>query len=225
MPWISSRISCSPVPSPTISLVLKNWSMRSGSVCLPIKNLNTIVATLESTSVYSIHIANFCLPAKSLCRFHRMYCINPKMTANYRKSFVGLSKTDPLDSFLIADFARVGRVKNCTPWRGSQFLASKASDASQAPFDRMTHQREDLYDLKSIPEIQRIRASRRRSAAFQQHLRCNVFRCPYRVLSVQDIIDASEEDLLRFSQRKVTIVFLTFQRPLNCSKKLPEIPF
>lgn len=90
------------------------------------QNLNTIVATLESTSVYSIHIANFLSSSEVLMPFSPyVYCINPKMTANYRKSFVGLSKTDPLDSFLIADFARVGRVKNCTPWRGSQFLALK----------------------------------------------------------------------------------------------------
>lgn len=44
------------------------------------------------------------------------------MTANYRKSFTGMSKTDPLDAFIIADFARVGRITT-QPWRGSQFLA------------------------------------------------------------------------------------------------------
>ena len=53
-----------------------------------------------------------------------VFCINSKITANYRKSFIGMTKTDPLDAFLIADFARVGRI-NCAPWRGSQFLSLK----------------------------------------------------------------------------------------------------
>ena len=44
------------------------------------------------------------------------------MIANFRKSFIAMDKTDPLDAFIIADFARVGRI-NSKPWRGSQFLA------------------------------------------------------------------------------------------------------
>ena len=49
-------------------------------------------------------------------------CLNPKMTANYRNSFIGMNKTDLLDAFMIADFARAGRIET-EPWRGSQFLA------------------------------------------------------------------------------------------------------
>lgn len=54
-----------------------------------------------------------------------VFCLNPKMTANYRKTKIGMDKTDPLDVCLIADFARCGRIKKCAPWRGSQFLALK----------------------------------------------------------------------------------------------------
>lgn len=87
------------------------------------KNLNTLVIALESTSVYSLHIANFLSSYEELMPFHPyVFCLNPKMTANYRKSFLGMSKTDPLDAYIIADFARVGRI-NIDPWRGSQFLA------------------------------------------------------------------------------------------------------
>ena len=48
--------------------------------------------------------------------------LRPDMTANYRKSFIGLNKTDLLDTFVISDFARVGRIES-DPWKGSQFLA------------------------------------------------------------------------------------------------------
>jgi transposase len=86
-------------------------------------NLNTVVVALESTSVYSIHIANYLASCEALMRYHTyVYCLNPKMTANYRKSFVGLSKTDPIDAFILADFARVGRIET-NPWRGCQYLA------------------------------------------------------------------------------------------------------
>lgn len=82
-----------------------------------------LIIALESTSFYSIHIANFLSSEERLLAFNPyVYCLNPKMISNYRKSFIGMSKTDPLDAFIIADFARVGRI-NTQPWRGSQFLA------------------------------------------------------------------------------------------------------
>lgn len=82
-----------------------------------------LIIALESTSFYSIHIANFLASEERLLAFNPyVYCLNPKMISNYRKSFIGMSKTDPLDAFIIADFARVGRI-NTNPWRGSQFLA------------------------------------------------------------------------------------------------------
>lgn len=89
-------------------------------------DLNTIIVALESTSVYSIHIANFLSTCEALMPYKPyVYCVNPKATANYRKSYIGMDKTDPMDAFLIADFARVGRTKKCEPWRGGQYLALK----------------------------------------------------------------------------------------------------
>ena len=86
-------------------------------------NFKTVVLALESTSFYGIHIANFLSSSSLLMPYNPyVYCLNPKMIANYRKSFIGLSKTDPLDAFVIADFARVGRI-NIEPWHGSQYLA------------------------------------------------------------------------------------------------------
>lgn len=81
-------------------------------------HLNTIIVALESTSVYSIHIANFLSSYELLMPYKPyVYCLNPKMTANYRKSYVGMKKTDDMDAFLISDFARAGRTKKCEPWR------------------------------------------------------------------------------------------------------------
>lgn len=91
--------------------------------CLTSNDLKYAVIALESTSVYSIHVANFLSSSEDLALYEpKVYCLNPKTTANYRKSFVDMDKTDPLDAFVIADFARCGRITS-SPWRGSQFLA------------------------------------------------------------------------------------------------------
>ncbi len=91
--------------------------------CLNSNNLKYAVIALESTSIYSIHVANFLSSHEDLIPFEpKVYCLNPKTIVNYRKSFVDMDKTDPLDAYIIADFARCGRISS-SPWRGSQFLA------------------------------------------------------------------------------------------------------
>jgi transposase len=91
--------------------------------CLNVNRLNYVVIALESTSFYSTHIANFFSANELLLPFTPfVYCLNPKTIANYRKSFSDMDKTDPLDAFVIADFARCGRITS-SPWRGAQFLA------------------------------------------------------------------------------------------------------
>ena len=90
------------------------------------KNLDTLLIVLESTSVYSVHISNFLASSEVLMPYKPyVFCVNPKATANYRKSYIGMEKTDPTDAYLIADFARVGRTKKLEPWRGGQFIALK----------------------------------------------------------------------------------------------------
>lgn len=91
--------------------------------CLDSNSLKYVVIALESTSFYSTHIANFLASNELLLAYKPLvYCLNPKTIHNYRKSFVDMDKTDPLDAYIIADFARCGRIKS-QPWRGAQFLA------------------------------------------------------------------------------------------------------
>ena len=70
-------------------------------------DLNTVVAALESTSVYSIHIANYLSSCEELMAFKPyVFVLNPKCAASYKKSYIGLDKSDPIDAFVIADYAR-----------------------------------------------------------------------------------------------------------------------
>ena len=51
-------------------------------------DLNTVVAALESTPVYSIHIANYLSSCEELMCFKPyVFALNPKCTANYKKIF------------------------------------------------------------------------------------------------------------------------------------------
>lgn len=82
-----------------------------------------VIIGMESTGFYGVHIANYLSSSKKLASFStHVYCLNPNEIAQYKKSFNSLDKNDNIDSFVIADFARVGRI-SIKPWRGCQYLA------------------------------------------------------------------------------------------------------
>ena len=162
-------------------------------------NLNTMIVALESTSVYSIHIANFLSSCELLMPYKPyVYCINPKMTANYRKSYVAMDKTDPLDARLIADFARVGRTKKCEPWRGSQYLALKRLTRHRLHLAECIS-REKTYMVSNLylkfSELQLLEDDRR---PFSNIYGATASAVLTEFLSLQEIIDATEEELLEF---------------------------
>lgn len=87
-------------------------------------HLSHIVICMESTSLYFFHVANSLSTNEELGQHHcKVYCVNPKMIANYKKSYIDRPKNDPSDAWLIADFVRVGRCKNLHEWRGASFIA------------------------------------------------------------------------------------------------------
>ena len=82
-----------------------------------------LIIAMESTGFYGVHIANYLSTCEKLAAFStHVYCLNPKEVKGYKKSFNSLDKNDGIDSFVIADFARVGRI-SVKPWRGSQYPA------------------------------------------------------------------------------------------------------
>jgi transposase len=87
------------------------------------KEFNAVIIGLESTSFYGIHAANYLSTCEKLAPFNtRVFCLNPNDVKQYKKTFNSLDKNDGIDSFVIADFARVGKIR-VDPWRGSQYLA------------------------------------------------------------------------------------------------------
>ena len=95
-----------------------------------------LLIALESTSFYGVHVANYLSTSDQLKPYDvKVFCLNPKTIANYRKSFTGLGKNDGIDSFLVADYVRAGRIE-IDPWRGSQYLA----------LQRLTRQRRHINE-------------------------------------------------------------------------------
>ena len=166
-------------------------------------NLNTIIVALESTSVYSVHIANFLSTSEVLMPYKPyVYCLNPKATANYRKSYIAMQKTDPLDAFLIADFARCGHTKKCVPWRGSQFLALKRLTRHRLHITECIT-REKTYMVSNLylkfSELQILDDT---DKPFSNIFGSTCSAILTEFMSLQDIIDSPEDELLQFIAQK-----------------------
>jgi len=86
-------------------------------------NATHVVVAMESTSFYSFHICNYLFSDSTLAALcPKVYCLNPKITSAYQKTFVDEDKSDPGDAYGIADFARCGKIKS-EPFNGSAFVA------------------------------------------------------------------------------------------------------
>ena len=88
--------------------------------CLKENNFTHLTIAMESTSFYSWHIANTLATHDALLWLKpKIYCLNPRVICAYKKSFVDIDKTYPKDAFVIADFARVGKITSA-PWKGGE---------------------------------------------------------------------------------------------------------
>ncbi|TCL53614.1 transposase IS116/IS110/IS902 family protein [Kineothrix alysoides] len=165
-------------------------------------DLNTVVIALESTSIYSLHIANYLSSCEELMPYHPyVFCLNPKMTANYRKSFIGMNKTDLLDAFVIADFARVGRIET-DPWRGSQFLALQRLTRHRLHLvEALT--REKTYMVSNMfLKFSELPILPKEEQPFCDNYGSTAASVLTEFFSMEDIINASPEELISFLGEK-----------------------
>jgi transposase len=156
-------------------------------------NLTKIIVVLESTGVYSAHLATYLSASKVLSVFDiRVYIINPKISKNYRKSFADMDKTDPRDAFILADLARVGRTHTMTPFKGSQRLA----------LERLTRHRLHIAELLSTEKVYALNNVFLKFSNFETLFSDNFGNTAVDLLleykSIDEIIDTSLEDLATF---------------------------
>ena len=100
-------------------------------------SFENLVIVLESTGMYSYHIAQYLACSDSLKPYNVLvYQIDPKTSANYRKTFSDKDKTDPDDAFILADMARCGKCDKLHPVKANQGLA----------LQRLTRHRKHISD-------------------------------------------------------------------------------
>jgi len=170
--------------------------------CLNSNSLKFVVIALESTSFYSTHIANFLSSNESLLAYSPMvYCLNPKTIANYRKSFVDMDKTDPLDAYIIADFARCGRITS-QPWRGAQFLALQRLTRHRLHLVESVA-REKAYMVSNIYlKFSQLAVLEKADKPFSNTYGATSEAVLTEFLSLEDIAYSSIEDLVAFIKDK-----------------------
>jgi len=170
--------------------------------CLNSNSLKYAVIALESTSFYSTHIANFLASNELLLAYNPLvYCLNPKTIANYRKTFVDMDKTDPLDAYIIADFARCGRITS-KPWRGAQFLALQRLTRHRLHLiEGIT--REKAYMLSNIYlKFSELAVLDKENQPFSDTYGATSSAILTEYLSLDDITYSSIEDLVEFIKQK-----------------------
>ena len=74
-------------------------------------SLDTVLIGLEATSVYGDNLVYFLREDATLDPFNRkIHVINPKQVNKFKESYNDLPKNDYVDSFVIADCLRFGRI-------------------------------------------------------------------------------------------------------------------
>ena len=161
-----------------------------------------VVIGMESTGFYGVHLANYLSASDLLAPFSvRVYCLNPKEVKNYKKSFNDIGKNDGIDSFVIADFARVGRV-SIKPWRGSQYLALQRLTRHRMHITECIA-REKTYMLNNIfLKFSEYALLRNGEHPFSNKYGATAEAILTEYTTNEDIVNSSIEDLVEFINSK-----------------------
>ena len=166
-------------------------------------NFTDIIIVLESTSIYAFHTATFLSSNEELLIYNpKVYCINPKISCNYRASFADTNKDDFTDAKLLADLARVGRCDKLTPWKGAQFLALQRLTRHRKHLADMLA-REKNYILNNIfLKFSGICTASNSESPFSNMYGATSMAVLTEFLSPEDIVTTSIEDLVKFINDK-----------------------
>lgn len=122
-----------------------------------------------------------------------MYC-------KLQESYIGLGKSDPIDALLLQTMQELetlnpslGVAASFWLWNVSHGIAFTLLNAWQE---------RNLSCFQSLSEIQWIADAWRRRSAFLRYIWCYIFQCINGILSPEEILDSSEEDLIAFLAKK-----------------------
>lgn len=172
------------------------------SVLRDSEDFHRVIIGLESTSYYGVHIANYLSSSEKLLPYGvKVYCLNPKEVSNYKKSYNDLPKNDGIDSFIIADFARVGRI-HIQPWKGPQYLALQRLTRHRLHLAECLS-REKTYMLNNIfLKFSEFALLDNQNHPFSNKYGATAMAVLLEYKTIDDIIDSSLDDLIAFISQK-----------------------
>ena len=164
-------------------------------------DLKFVTIVLESTNVFSFHIANFLASNNSLFDFNsKVFVINPKTSSNFRKTYSDKDKTDPQDAFILADMARCGRI-NQEPYKASQLFALQRLTRQRFHLVK-TITREKAYMMSNIYlKFSSLYIAKKEDEPFS-----NIFGVTSKAIisdfTPDDIVNMSDKDMINFVMQK-----------------------
>jgi hypothetical protein len=112
-----------------------------------------------------------------------------------------MDKTDPLDAYVIADFARCGKISS-SPWRGSQFLALKRLTRHRFHLVQ-SMSREKVYMVSNIfLKFSELAVLNKKDLPFSNKYGATSKAVLTEFFSPDDIVYSSIDDLVEFIKKK-----------------------
>lgn len=178
-----------------------------------------VTLVLESTNIFSFHIANFLASNNSLFNFNsKVFVINPKESSNFRKTYSDMDKSDPLDAFVLADMARCGRI-NQQPYKASQLFALQRLTRQRFHLVK-TIMREKAYMMSNIYlKFSSLYSSEKEDEPFS-NMFGNTSKSVIADFTPDDIVNMSDEDMINFIMKKGKSRFSNPEENVKLLKKI-----
>ncbi len=182
-------------------------------------SLDKVIIGLEATSIYGDNLVYFlredCSLSKCLTKIH---VLNPKQVKKFKDAYNDLSKNDFLDSFVIADCLRFGRINK------EVYLC----DYRYAALKTLTRAR--FYAVQNlVKEKQRVIniIFKKYSSLTQDKVFSNKFGATALAVytefdSADTLVNMDLHELLSLFKREVKIISLTLSQLLKPFRKPPE---
>ena len=182
-------------------------------------DLKFVTLVLESTNIFSFHIANFLASNNSLFNFNsKVFVINPKESSNFRKTYSDMDKTDPQDAFVLADMARCGRI-NQQPYKASQLFALQRLTRQRFHLVK-TIMREKTYMMSNIYlKFSSLYIAKKEDEPFSDMFG-NTSRSIIADFTPDDIVNMSDEDMINFIMEKGKSRFSNPEENVKLLKKI-----
>jgi transposase len=178
-----------------------------------------VIIAIESTSVYSMHIASYLASDAVLKTFNtKVYVLNPKTTSAYRDTFADLQKTDPTDSYMIADFARIGKIKS-KPWRGDQHIALRKLTRHRLHIVELLSSEKIYYQSNLFLKFSEFSRLKGHKKLLSNKFGATATSIIEELLTLDDISSSSVETLADFIMEKGKN---HFDNPIEIAKKIKE---